>query len=109
MLGTIAFIIIIAIIFFMIGAAGMAGYKNKAAKPVIEQPPTKYTTYANQVINVAAMIYCNYNESKIIRPGATTKLKQDRIGEALQESLNLVGSAYAYFDDLDSDNRGKLN
>lgn len=109
MLGTIALIIIIAIIFFMLGAAGMDGYKNKAAKPVIEQPPTKYTTYANQVINVAAMIYCNYNESKIIRPSGSAKPKQDRIGEALQESLNLVGAAYAYFDNVDSDNRGKLN
>lgn len=108
MLGTIAFIFIITVTSFTTGCALMAGYKNKQ-KPVIERPQTKHTTYADQVIATAAMIYCNYNESKILRPGGNAKLKTDRYGEALQDALNIVNSAYNYFDDLDKSQDVEIN
>lgn len=102
LLGTLALIIIVFIIAFLIGAAGMARYKKQAPQS-IEKTPTKYTLYSDHVVNTAARIYCNYSESKIIRPNASPKLKKDRYGEALQEALNLVGAAYNYFDLIDSD------
>jgi hypothetical protein len=104
MTGTIALIIIISIIAFVIGLAAMARYKQEKPKP-IEKTPTKYTLYADHIINAATQIYCNYNESKIIRPGSSPQLKKDRYGEALQEALNLVGAAYHYFDLMDSDEK----
>lgn len=105
MLGTISLIIIIFIIAFLIGAAGMARYK-RPNQPIVKVP-TKETLYSDHVIHVASRIYCNYNESKIIRLGAGPKLKKDRYGEALQEALNLVGAAYRYFDVLDSEEKVK--
>ena len=103
-------ILVIAVFFvsFSVGAIGMAGYKNKEAEAFkklhpIEKPRTIDTLYADRVINTASMIYCNYNESKIIRPGHQDKEKKQRQGEAIQEALNLVRSIYNYFDILDNE------
>lgn len=104
-LGTISFIVIISITGFSIGVIAMARYKNSSAKPVIKKTPTRDTIYADHVISTAAKIYCDYNESRIIRPGAQVQQKKDRYGEALQESLNLVGAAYRYFDLTDSQDK----
>lgn len=101
--GILAAFIIVSIIAFLIGAAGMAKYNRSRNKPQIEIPATRNTAYADHVISAAVQIYCNFNESKIIRPGASTQPKKDRYGEALQESLNLVGAAYQYFDIVDQD------
>ncbi len=101
MLGTM---IITSVVAFFAGAIVMARYKDSnLGSPVIEKIPTRETFYANQVINTAAKIYCNYNESKIIRIGEQIKSEEDRYYQALQESLKLVGSAYRYFDMMDSD------
>ena len=105
-LGIISFAVIVFVIAFIFGLVGMAKYKELTSKPpVIKKIPTRDTLYADRVINTATMIYCNYNESKIIRPGQQVQQKKDRYGEALQESLNLVGAAYRYFDLTDSEAR----
>jgi len=107
-LGMISFTVIVSVVAFLLGIIGMARYKSSTSKPpVIEKLSTKDTLYADRVINTAAMIYCNYNESKIIRPGQQVQQKKDRYGEALQEALNLVGAAYRYFDLMDSEERVK--
>ena len=101
--GILAAIVISSIITFIIGLSAMAKYNRSRNKPQIEIPATRNTAYADHVINAAVQIYCNFNESKIIRPGASAQPKKDRYGEALQESLNLVGAAYQYFDIVDQD------
>jgi hypothetical protein len=110
--GIISAIVIVSIIVFLLGAMAMAKYLRSRNKTMIEKPRTIDTPYAIHVINTAAQIYCNYNESKIIRPGQQQKQKQERQGEALQEALNLVGAAYKYFDLTDSEEGktgGKIN
>ncbi len=106
-LGTIMLIIIVSVIFFLLGAIGMARWKNSRTQEP-EKMPTRETVYAAHVVNTAAEIYCNYSESKIIRPGINNQTKKDRQGEALQEALNLVGAAYRYFDMVDSEPK-KIN
>jgi len=96
--------ILITLVSFVLGAIGMARYINRKPR-TIEKPATKDTIYASHVMNTAAMIYCNYSDSRIIRPGATRTHKQERYGEAIQEALNLVGSAYKYFDLVDSNEK----
>jgi len=106
--GIISFTVIASVVAFILGIIGMARYKSSISKPpVIEKPPTRDTLYADHVIHAAAQIYCNYNESKIIRPGQQVQQKKDRYGEALQEALNLVGAAYRYFDLMDSEEKVK--
>jgi hypothetical protein len=102
--GIISIIILVSIAFYAAGLISMAIHINakNRLKPK-EKPQTKNTLYADRVINAAIQIYCNYNESKIIRPGQQDKQKRTRQGEAIQEALNLIGSAHNYFDILDSD------
>lgn len=99
--GIISLIVIASIIAFSLGVIAMARYINSKPEQ-IKKIPTRDTIYADHVINTAAQIYCNYNESKVIRLGQQQNQKKDRYGEALQESLNLVGAAYRYFDLTDS-------
>ncbi len=106
--GTIALIIVVSVTAFLIGAVGMARWKNSKTIQEPEKMPTRETVYAAHVVNTAAEIYCNYSESKIIRPGINNQTKKDRQGEALQEALNLVGAAYRYFDMVDSEPK-KIN
>lgn len=101
--GIVSVIIIISVIAFLIGAAGMAKYNRSRNKPQIEIPATRNTPYADHVISAAVNIYCNFNESKIIRPGASSQPKKDRYGEALQEAVEIIGAAYQYFDIVDQD------
>ncbi len=105
--GTIALIIVVFFIAFLIGAIGMARWKNSKTVQEPEKMPTRETVYAAHVVNTAAEIYCNYSESKIIRPGINNQTKKDRQGEALQEALNLVGAVYRYFDMVDADGDDK--
>lgn len=105
--GIISIIVTASIIFFAIGAVLMSRYINSKPEPQPAKMPTRETVYAAHVVNTAAQIYCNYSESKIIRPGQNNQSKKDRQGEALQEALNLVGAAYRYFDIIDSDETKK--
>ena len=82
--------------------------KNVDRSP-IEKPPTRNSIYADHVINTATHIYCNSNESKIIRLGVSAKPKNDRYGEALNEAFNLVNRAYSVFDKLDQDEKQVAN
>ena len=111
--GIISLIIIVFVIAFLFGLAGMAKYKNvTSVRPSIEKIPTKDTLYAERVIYAAVKIYCNFNESKIIRLGQQIQQKKDRRGEAIQEALNLVDGACNYFDLKDSEEGktgGKIN
>ena len=107
-LGTIALIIIVFFIAFLIGAIGMARWKNSRTVQESAKMPTRETVYAAHVVNTAAQIYCNFSESKIIRPGINNQTKKDRQGEALQEALNLVGAAYRYLDAVDAEPK-KIN
>ena len=101
-LGIISFIVISVIISFLIGLAAMARYKQNERKP-IEKPQTKNTLYAERVINAATQIYCNFNETKILRIGVQDKQKKQRQGESIQEALNLIGSIDRYFDMQDAE------
>jgi hypothetical protein len=106
---SLVWLAIIFILYYLGKSSDPESAKDKM-KPLVSCPPTRETLYADHVINTAAQIYCNYNESKIIRPGASTQPKKQRCGEALQEALNLVGAAYRYFDMKDmEDNNSKEN
>lgn len=112
LLTTIISIIIFSVIFFLIGAAGMSKWiRSKTVDQAsIEKPPTRNSIYADHVINTAARIYCNYNESKIIRLGEKHPREDSgRYGEALNEAFNLVNRAYAVFDKLDQDGKQSVN
>ena len=104
-------IIIFSVISFLVGAAGMSKWiRSKNTDRSIEKPPTRTSIYADHVINIAGQIYCNYNESKIIRLGGTNpKTTIDRQGEALNEAFSLVNRAYAVFDKLDQDESQIVN
>ena len=88
--------IVVILVLYMIG------------KPTNEnKPATKDTIYGERVIKIAAQIYCNYSDSRIIRPGVGPHAKKPRYGEAIQEALNLVGSANNYFDLIDKGDQPK--
>jgi hypothetical protein len=74
-----------------------------------EKQPTRNSIYADHVINTAARIYCNYSESKIIRPGMQAQQKEQRYKEALSEAFTLVNKAYFVFDDLDKEGNEVVN
>ncbi len=91
---------------FVFGMTGMARYINSKNSPKpAPKMPTRNTAYADNVISTATQIYCNYSDSRIIRPGSGAHTKKARYGEAIQEALNLVGAAYQYFDLIDSDHK----
>lgn len=101
-LGIISFITIAVIASFLVGLVAMAKYINSKPKQ-IEKPPTRNSIYADHVISTAAQIYCNYNESKIIRVGqGQEQQRKDRYSQSLNEAFNLVNWAYGVFDDLDN-------
>ena len=107
----ISTIIIFSIMSFLIGSAGMSKWirLRNVKQPSIEKPPTKTSIYADHVINTAAQIYSGYNESKIIRIGASKQPKIDRQGEALNDAFTLVNRAYSIFDKLDRDGSQIVN
>lgn len=110
-----------SIIFFILGAIMFANwqnkktmalreyYKNLYSKPE-EKQPTRNSIYADHVINTASRVYCNFNESKIIRPGqAHLEDRKSRQDKALTEAFNLVNKAYAVFDNLDKEGDNVIN
>ena len=99
--GIISLILIVFMIAFIIRAIGMARYKNQNTP--IKKPATKDTIYGDRVINAAVTIYCNYGESKIFRPGIKTSPKNERIGQSIQDAINLVNATYKYFDLTDKE------